>query len=170
AHPDEVIDCGRGSIEVAGTIINDHHVFDQLTFRDVIAKSSDVGVIRVAQRLGRENFNRYLTDFGFGAATGVDLPGESAGLLRPPPRWSALSLASLSFAQEVGATALQMATAVSAVANGGYLMKPQIVRRIETSTGEAVKVMRPIAVRRGAEPGNHANVTPPLKGVGRGRR
>jgi cell division protein FtsI (penicillin-binding protein 3) len=85
----------------------------------------------VAQRLGRENFNRYLHDFGFGAATGVELPGESAGLLRPPSRWSALSLASLSFGQEIGVTALQMTTAVAAVANGGYLMKPQIVRRIE---------------------------------------
>ena len=58
----------------------------------MIAKSSDVGVVRVAQRLGRENFNRYVRDFGFGAATGVELPGESAGLLRPPSRWSALSL------------------------------------------------------------------------------
>ena len=120
--PEEVIDCGHGSIEVAGTVINDHHVYDRLTFRDVIAKSSDVGVIRVAQRLGRENFNRYLNDFGFGTATGVELPGESAGLLRPPPRWSALSLPSLSFGQEVGVTALQMASAVSVVANGGYLM------------------------------------------------
>jgi cell division protein FtsI (penicillin-binding protein 3) len=171
--PDEVIDCGHGSIEVAGTIINDHAVFDHLTFRDVIAKSSDVGVIRVAQRLGRENFNRYLVDFGFGATTGVELPGESAGLLRPPPRWSALSLPSLSFGQEVGVTALQIATAVSAVANGGYLMKPQIVKRIETSTGALVKESRPVAVRRVLEPATIDTLTELLKGVvrtGTGKR
>ncbi len=171
--PDEVIDCGRGSIEVAGTVINDHHVFDQLTFRDVIAKSSDVGVVRIAQRLGRENFNRYLTEFGFGTATGVELPGESAGLLRPPPRWSALSLPSLSFGQEVGVTALQMASAVSAVANGGYLMRPQIVKRIETSTGALVKEGKPVAVRRVLEPGTIDTLTEILKEVvrsGTGKR
>jgi cell division protein FtsI (penicillin-binding protein 3) len=164
-EPDEVIDCGRGSIEVAGTVINDHHVFDHLSFREVMAKSSDVGVIRVAQRLGRENFNRYLTDFGFGTATGVELPGESAGLLRPPPRWSALSLPSLSFGQEVGVTALQMTSAVAAVANGGYLMKPQIVKRIETSTGEVVKESKPVAVRRVLEPATIDTLTEILKGV-----
>ncbi|HET9314574.1 MAG TPA: penicillin-binding transpeptidase domain-containing protein [Vicinamibacteria bacterium] len=171
--PDEVIDCGHGSIEVAGTVINDHRVFDHLTFRDVIAKSSDVGVIRVAQRLGRENFNRYLNDFGFGAATGVELPGESAGLLRPPPRWSALSLPSLSFGQEVGVTALQMASAVSVVANGGYLMKPQIVKRIETATGALVKETKPVAVRRVLEPGTIDTLTEILKEVvksGTGRK
>jgi cell division protein FtsI (penicillin-binding protein 3) len=171
--PDEVLDCGHGSIEVAGTVINDHHVFDQLSFRDVIAKSSDVGVVRVAQRLGRENFNRYLTDFGFGVATGVDLPGESAGLLRPPTRWSALSLPSLSFGQEIGVTALQMTTAVCAVANGGYLMKPQIVRRIESSTGQVVKETRPVAVRHVLEPGTIGTLTEVLKGVvtgGTGKR
>ena len=171
--PDEVIDCGRGSIEVAGTVINDHHVFDHLTFREVMAKSSDVGVVRVAQRLGRENFNRYLTEFGFGTATGVELPGESAGLLRPPPRWSALSLPSLSFGQEVGVTALQMASAVSVVANGGYLMKPQIVKRIETTTGALVKETRPVAVRRVLEPGTIDTLTEILKEVvksGTGRK
>ena len=91
--PDEVIDCGQGFVEIAGFRINDHNVFDQLRFREVMAKSSDVGMVRVAQRLGRENFNRYMRGFGFGAPTGVDLPGETGGLLRPTQRWSALSLA-----------------------------------------------------------------------------
>ena len=120
--PDEVIDCGHGFLEVAGIRINDHNVFDQLTFREVMAKSSDVGVARVAQRLGRDNFSRYIRHFGFGAPTGVELPGESGGLLRAPNRWSALSLPTLSFGQEIGVTALQMTAAVAAVANGGYLM------------------------------------------------
>src|SRR5207245_1887713 len=73
---DEWIDCGHGALEVAGIRINDHAVFDQLTFRDVLAKPSDVGWDRVAQRLGRDNFNRYLRQFGFGAATGVELPAQ----------------------------------------------------------------------------------------------
>ena len=74
-NPDEVLDCGNGGIEIAGTLINDHAVFSALSFRDVIAKSSDVGVIRVAQRLGREQFHRYVRAFGFGSATGIALPG-----------------------------------------------------------------------------------------------
>ncbi len=151
-NPDEIIDCGQGSIEIANMRINDHAVFDRLSFRDVIAKSSDVGVIRVAQRLGRENMARYAHDFGFGAATGVELPGESPGLLRPTSKWSALSLASISFGQEIGVTALQMALAIGAVANGGYLMKPLLVRQIEDSTGRAVKSNKPVAIKRVLEP------------------
>ncbi|HET7746638.1 MAG TPA: penicillin-binding transpeptidase domain-containing protein, partial [Vicinamibacteria bacterium] len=171
--PDEVLDCGRGFIEIAGIRINDHHPYDLLSFRDVIAKSSDIGVIRVAQRLGREQFNRYMREFGFGATTGIELPGESPGLLRPTPRWSALSLASLSFGQEVGVTAIQMAAAMGAVANGGYVMKPTIVRRIEDHSGRAVKVASPTVVRRVLDPATIEILTDLLEGVvehGTGRR
>jgi cell division protein FtsI (penicillin-binding protein 3) len=171
--PDELLDCGQGAIDIAGTRINDHHVFDKLTFRDVMAKSSDVGVVRVAQRLGRENFNRYLKEFGFGSPTGVELPGESPGLLRPTTRWSALSLASLSFGQEIGVTALQMATAVSAVANGGYLMRPLVVRQVEDREGRVIKEMKPVAVRRVLDPATVDTLRDLLKGVvvsGTGKR
>ena len=163
--PDEVIDCGDGGIDIAGTRISDHHVFDQLTFRYVMAKSSNVGAIRVAQRVGREGFNRYLREFGFGAPTGVELPGESVGLLRPTSRWSALSLASMSFGQEIGVTALQLAAAVGAVANGGYLMKPLIVRQVEDGEGRLVRVVRPVAVHRVLEPTTVDTLTDLLKGV-----
>jgi cell division protein FtsI (penicillin-binding protein 3) len=163
--PDEMIDCGHGFLEVAGIRINDHNVFDSLTFRDVMAKSSDVGVARVAQRLGRDNFNRYIRHFGFGAPTGVELPGESGGLLRPPNRWSALSLPTLAFGQEIGVTALQMTAAVAAVANGGYLMKPTIVRQIEDSEGHVVREVRPVAVRRVLDGATAATLTEILRGV-----
>jgi cell division protein FtsI (penicillin-binding protein 3) len=163
--PDEMIDCGHGFLEVAGIRINDHKVFDSLSFRDVMAKSSDVGVARVAQRLGRDNFSRYMRHFGFGAPTGVELPGESGGLLRPPNRWSALSLPTLSFGQEIGVTALQMTAAVAAVANGGYLMKPTIVRQIEDSEGRVVREVRPVAVRRVLDAATAATLTEILRGV-----
>jgi cell division protein FtsI (penicillin-binding protein 3) len=163
--PDEVIDCGHGFLEVAGIRINDHKVFDSLTFRDVMAKSSDVGVARVAQRLGRDNFSRYMRHFGFGVPTGVELPGESGGLLRPLNRWSALSLPTLSFGQEIGVTALQMTAAVAAVANGGYLMKPTIVRQIEDSEGRIVREGRPVAVRRVLDGATAATLTEILRGV-----
>jgi cell division protein FtsI (penicillin-binding protein 3) len=171
--PDEVIDCGGGFVEIAGNRINDHAVFHELSFRDVIARSSDVGAVRVAQRVGRESFHRYLRSFGFGQATGVDLPGESAGLLRPTSRWSGLSLPTLSFGQEVGVTAIQLTAALSAVANGGYLMRPQVAKRIEDARGAVLEAFQPQAVRRVLEPETVDILTDLLKSVvayGTGRR
>src|SRR5262249_28029793 len=101
----------------------------------------------------------------FGAVTGVELPGESGGLLRPTSRWSALSLPTLSFGQEIGVTALQMATAVSAVANGGYLMKPAIVRAIEDAEGHLLRETRPLAVRRVLDAATVDTLTDILRGV-----
>jgi cell division protein FtsI (penicillin-binding protein 3) len=171
--PSEVLDCGNGRIDVAGTIINDHAVFDRLTFAQAVAKSSDIGMIRVAQRLGRDNFARYVRDFGFGAPTGVELPGESAGLFRPVARWSALSLPSLSFGQEIGVTGLQITMATAAVANGGYLMKPILVKRVEDARGRAVREAKPFVVRRVLNPDTVDTLTDILRTVvteGTGRK
>ncbi len=171
--PDEVIDCGGGFVEVSGVRINDHGVFHQLSFRDVIARSSDVGVVRVAQRLGREQMSRYLRDFGFGAATGVGLRAEARGLLRPPRQWNAVSLASISFGQEVGVTAVQMTAAVAAVANGGYLMRPHLVKRVLDAQGRPVYEAQPHAERRVLEPETVDVLTEILKRVvtdGTGKR
>ena len=150
--PLEMIDCGNGFIEIAGTRINDHKVFTSLTFQDVIAKSSDIGVVRVAQRLGTEKFYSTMRAFGFGAKTGIGLPGETAGLLRNTKQWSALSLASMSFGQEVGVTAIQMASAAAVIANGGYWMRPYIVKRVEEPWGDLVQEYAPLAERKVIEP------------------
>jgi cell division protein FtsI (penicillin-binding protein 3) len=163
--PGEVLDCGNGRIEISGTVINDHAIFDRLTFTQAVVRSSDIGMIRVAQRLGRDNFARYVRDFGFGAATGVDLPGESAGLLRPTSRWSALSLPSLSFGQEIGVTGLQITMAAAAIANGGYLMKPIVVKRVEDAEGRAVLEPKPLVVRRVLQPGTVDTLTEILREV-----
>ncbi len=166
--PSELIDCGGGKIEIAGTVINDHAVFQQLTFTEAVAHSSDIGMIRVAQRLGRDNFARYVKAFGFGSVTGVDLPGESAGLFRPIARWSALSLPTLSFGQEIGVTALQITMAAAAVANGGYLMKPFVVKRVEDNEGRVLRETKPLVVRRVLEPGTVDTLTAILQEVVRG--
>jgi cell division protein FtsI (penicillin-binding protein 3) len=171
--PAEVLDCGHGRIEINGVVINDHAIFDDLTFTQAVTKSSDVGMIRVAQRLGRDNFARYVRDFGFGAPTGVDLPGESGGLLRPTSRWSALSLPSMSFGQEIGVTGLQIAMAASAVANGGYLMRPIVVKRVEDADGRVVKDAKPYVVRRVLQPETVDTLTDILREVvtgGTGRK
>lgn len=166
--PDEAIDCGNGSLQVAGVTINDHRVFTLLSFRDVIARSSDVGVARVAQRLGRQQFARYLRDFGFGQPTGIELPGEARGLLRPVARWSELSLPTLAFGQEVAVTGIQMASAAAVVANGGYLMKPHVVAAVEERDGRATRRTRPEAVRRVLEAGTTDTLIELMEGVVRG--
>jgi cell division protein FtsI (penicillin-binding protein 3) len=171
--PGEVLDCGNGRIEISGTVINDHAVFDHLTMTQAVAKSSDIGMIRVAQRLGRDNFARYVRDFGFGTPTGVELPGETGGLFRPTARWSDLSLPSLSFGQEIGVTALQVTMAAAAVANGGYLMKPIVVKRVEDAEGRALREVKPVVVRRVLQPDTVDTVTEMLRTVvleGTGRR
>jgi cell division protein FtsI (penicillin-binding protein 3) len=169
----EVLDCGNGEIDIAGTLIHDHAPFDRLTFTQAVVKSSDIGMIRVGQRLGRTNFYRYVHAFGFGEPTGVDLPGESAGLLRPISQWSALSLPSMSFGQEIGVTGLQMTMAAAAVANGGYLMKPIAVKRVEDENGRVLREDKPVVVRRVLDPDTVDTLTEILRDVvreGTGRR
>jgi cell division protein FtsI (penicillin-binding protein 3) len=135
-NPDEVFDCENGATYVAGHKIHDHKRFGMLTVADILAQSSDVGAIKIAERLGAPKFYDYIRSFGFGTPTGVDLPGESRGLLRPLVNWSPISIGAISMGQEVGVTPMQLISAVSAIANGGTLYKPHIVA--EVRRGETV--------------------------------
>ena len=134
-RPDEVIDCLMGSIVIAGHRIHDHKAYGLLTVSDVMKNSSGVGSIKLGIRLGPERFFAYVERAGFGRATGVDLPGEEKGLLRPPSRWSAISNAEMSMGQEIGVTPLQILSMVTAVANGGILYRPFVVKRIQQADG-----------------------------------
>jgi cell division protein FtsI (penicillin-binding protein 3) len=129
-RPTDVIDCGRGSLRIGRTIVHDHESFDRLTVAEVLAKSSNVGAMKLGQRAGIERLHFMLTAFGFGRPTGIDLPGESAGILRDPAQWTPLSLAAISFGQEIGVTPIQLAAAAAAIANGGTWMEPHVVREI----------------------------------------
>jgi cell division protein FtsI (penicillin-binding protein 3) len=129
-NPDEVFDCENGATYVAGHKIHDHKRFGMLTVADILAQSSDVGAIKIAERLGAPKFYDYIRAFGFGTPTGVDLPGESRGLLRPLTGWTPISIGAISMGQEVGVTPLQLISAVSAIANGGTLYKPHIVAEV----------------------------------------
>jgi len=127
---DEVFNCENGSVTVAGHLIHDHKKYGMLTVADILANSSDVGAIKIALRLGSPKFYDYIRGFGFGTPTGVDLPGESRGLVSRLEHWGSYSIASVSMGQEVGVTPLQMVTAVSAIANGGLLYKPHVVEEM----------------------------------------
>ena len=129
-RPDEVFDCENGAVYIGGHRIRDHKPFGMLTVSDILAQSSDVGAIKIALRLGAPKFYDYIRAFGFGAPTGVDLPGESKGLLRRLENWTPISIGSISMGQEVGVTPIQLVSAVSAIANGGLLYKPHIVAEL----------------------------------------
>jgi cell division protein FtsI (penicillin-binding protein 3) len=130
AHPQEIINCQNGSIVLFGHTIHDHKPYGALSVTDVVANSSDVGAIKLGLRLGAERFYRYIQAFGFGAKTGMELPGEERGLLKPPERWSGISIGEISIGQEISVTPLQMITTFSAIANGGILFQPRIVHDV----------------------------------------
>ena len=128
--PTDIFDCENGSVVVKGKRIHDHHPFDELTLREVIAKSSNVGAIKVGLLAGESALNEQIRKFGFGRLTGVDLPGESAGILEPVDRWHKRAVAYISFGQGISVTAVQLASAFAAVANGGHLYRPYVLEAV----------------------------------------
>jgi cell division protein FtsI (penicillin-binding protein 3) len=153
-RPDEVFDCQNGAVYIAGHRIRDHQPFGLLTVAGILAHSSDVGAIKIALRLGAPKFYQYIRAFGFGAPTGVDLPGESKGLVRPLENWTPISVGSISMGQEIGVTPIQLLSAVSAIANGGLLYRPHVVKELrqgsqilalagERAVSEPGQVLRP---------------------------
>jgi cell division protein FtsI (penicillin-binding protein 3) len=128
-RPDEVFDCENGAVYISGHRIRDHKPFGLLAVSDILAKSSDVGAIKIALRLGAPRFYDYVRAFGFGSLTGVELPYESRGRVEPLD-WKPVSTAAISMGQEVGVTPIQLVTAVSAIANGGLLYKPHVIAEL----------------------------------------
>jgi len=151
-RPDDRLYAENGAITLAGTTIRDWKKYGWLTFAEVLQNSSNVGSIKVGLALGRERYHRYMKAFGFGAVTGVGLAGESRGLLRDPQRWSALSLPTMSIGQEISVTALQLAAAFGAIANGGTLMQPRLVRATFDAEGREVRRFEPRTVRQVISP------------------
>ncbi len=135
ANPDEVVNCQQGSIVLAGHVIHDHKSFANLTVRDVVVESSDVGAIKLGLRLGEQRLYKYIRSFGFGEKTEVELPGEERGLLKPPSSWSGISIGEISMGQEIGVTPIQLVTTYSAVANGGVLFEPRLIHDLFLGAG-----------------------------------
>ncbi|HEX9630125.1 MAG TPA: penicillin-binding transpeptidase domain-containing protein [Pyrinomonadaceae bacterium] len=138
AKPDDHIDCQMGSITVAKRLIHDHHPFGNLTLTEALAKSSNVAAIKLGLRVGDPTMYDYITRFGFGSRTGIELPGETAGMIHPLSRWLPSSIGSIAIGQEVGVTPLQMAAAYSALANDGVRVAPHVIREIRSATGTSI--------------------------------
>ena len=149
ARPHDIYFCENGKLKIGKANIGEasDHKFGWMTMSDIIAKSSNIGAIKIAQQVGKKPFYEYIRKFGFGEKSGLSLPGESAGQLKDQKNWSNLSLASISFGHEIAVTPIQMVTAMSAIANGGMLMEPHIIKAL-IKDGEVVEKFGPRKIRR----------------------
>jgi cell division protein FtsI (penicillin-binding protein 3) len=155
----------NGRMTIANTTIHDHEKLGWMTFAEMIQKSSNIGAAKTGMLLGEQRLYRYLQAFGFGQRTEIDLPGEVAGLLKPPRDWGRRSLASISMGQEVGVTPLQMLSAVSAIANDGVFMKPFVVSEVRDHKGQIVKEVLPQVKRRVVSPTTARTLATMMEGV-----
>jgi len=153
---DELINChnGVGFFPPRRVPVRDApgHALGIVPFRDVFRFSSNCGMVEAAKRLDRHAYGRILEAFGFGQKTGIDLPEESRGILRPVRQWTDLSMSALPYGGEMSVTPIQLVTAVSAVANGGLLMKPYVVKEIRSYEGRLVRRTQPAVRRRVISP------------------
>ncbi|HJW71149.1 MAG TPA: penicillin-binding transpeptidase domain-containing protein [Candidatus Binatia bacterium] len=146
--PTERFFCENGAWRVGKWTVHDSHPHGWLSFAEVIQFSSNIGAAKVGDRLGRERYGSWLHSFGFGGRTGVELPDESPGIMRDEKSWARIDLLTQSFGQGISVTPMQMAVAYAAIANGGQLMRPFIVRRITGPNGDVTLEHEPTAIRR----------------------
>lgn len=141
--PENEIDCGNGTIEVAKHTFKDSHHVGRVSYAQALAHSSNVAAIRTGLQVGKEDFYGYARSFGFGRATGIELPAETNGILRPMDKWNGDSLASMSIGYEISVTALQMASAFATIANNGVRIQPHIIKEFRQSNDKVNQAAEP---------------------------
>ena len=147
-NPSSKFNCENGRRKIGAAVIKDVKPHGTLTVSEIVQLSSNIGASKIGELMGRDKYYKYLKKFGFGEKTGIGLPGESSGQLAAPRKWGAIELATISFGQGISVTSLQLVTALSAVANGGYLMKPYVIEKIVDPEGNVVKENKPEVVTR----------------------
>lgn len=146
------IHCEGGRFAYGGKILRDHHAYGLMTPHDIMVKSSNIGCAKLALKMGDDLFYEYVKRYGFGERTGVELPGEIAGMVNPPARWDKLTITRMPMGHAVAVTPLQMVMAMGAVANGGKLMAPHIVKAVSDSEGNIIREFPPTVVREVVNP------------------
>ncbi len=159
--------CEDGYLTVADRTIREanHKRHGYLSVKDILKYSSNIGSVKIAQKLGKEKYYRYIENFGFGTRTGIELPGEAAGILRPAQNWTSVDTAAIAFGQGISVTAIQLIVAMSAIANNGVLMKPYIVRGLTDKENNPVKMNEPEVVRQVISPETARRMTKMLTQV-----
>lgn len=150
--PETTFYCENGKWNYGIKTLRDVHAYGVLPMTEVIVKSSNIGTVKIALKMGAQKFQHYVKSFGFGAPTGIDLAGEAPGYTRPPSQWSKTSPYNIPMGQEVMVTSIQMATAMSVIANGGYLVRPYIVSKVQDPAGVTIKERKPFIKRRVIKP------------------
>jgi cell division protein FtsI/penicillin-binding protein 2 len=146
--PDDIVFCENGKYRYYKHTVNDSKKYAWLSFQRVIENSSNIGMVKLSADISRNTFYQYLKNFGFDSQTGINMLGESTGLLSQPKDFSGLSKGVISFGQEIGVTALQLVNAYSAVINGGELKRPYIVSRITSQEGDVLQLGAPQTIRQ----------------------
>jgi cell division protein FtsI (penicillin-binding protein 3) len=146
--PSKIFNCENGTWHYGSRTLHDVHAYGNLSFEDVIVKSSNIGTVKIAALMDREVFQSYIQGFGFGRTTGFDLQGEAPGFTRPPSQWSNTSPYNIPIGQEVMVTPLQMVTAMAVIANGGDLVKPYIISKVEDQNGVILREKNPTIRRK----------------------
>jgi cell division protein FtsI (penicillin-binding protein 3)/stage V sporulation protein D (sporulation-specific penicillin-binding protein) len=164
-RPDTTIFCENGLWNFGGRPLHDHKPYADLSVRDILVKSSNIGAAKLAISVGEQKFYEYIRRFGFGERTGVELPGEIGGVIRPPQSWSKISITRIPMGHEVGVTPLQMTSAMATIANGGKLVTPRIVKSITTEDGKTVSTFSPVVLRQVISPETAAQIGNALRGV-----
>jgi len=159
------IHCEGGSFAFGGRILRDHHGYGLMTPHEIMVKSSNIGCAKLALKMGDNLFYEYVKRFGFGERTGIELPGEIAGMVNPPARWDKLTITRMPMGHAVAVTPLQMVMAMGAIANGGKLMAPHIVKAISDGDGNIIREFPPTVVREVVNPETAALVNESLAEV-----
>ncbi len=148
----ELFDCENGAWFFAGKILHDSHPEGVLSVADIIKKSSNIGAAKIAVKMGDQKVYEALRAFGFGDRTGLELPGEDAGIVWKTDRWSKLSISRIAMGHEVLVTSMQILNAISAIANDGVRMRPQIIRKVVNTAGEMLQAPQPQVMNRPIRP------------------
>jgi cell division protein FtsI/penicillin-binding protein 2 len=164
-RPDSTIFCENGLWNFGGAALHDHRAFSYLSVRDILVKSSNIGAAKLALSVGEQRFYEYIRRFGFGERTGIELPGEISGLIRPPKAWSKISITRIPMGHEVGVTPLQMTVAMAVIANGGKLVTPRIIKSINTPEGKTISSLSPVMLRQVISPETAREIGDALRGV-----
>jgi cell division protein FtsI (penicillin-binding protein 3) len=163
--PNDAFNCENGVYNIGGRTIHDTHKYGRLSVGDILKHSSNIGAAKIGTRLGPERLYGYLKGFGFGAKSNVDLPGEVSGYLRNKSQWYGIDLATISFGQGVSVSALQLAAAMSSIANGGNLPQPYVVEKILDGKGNITKSFSPSSRQRVISPETARIVAKMMEGV-----
>ena len=164
-RPDSMIFCENGVWNFGGAALHDHRPFADLSVKDILVKSSNIGAAKLALSVGDQKFYEYIRRFGFGERTGIELPGEISGRIHPPHFWSKISITRIPMGHEIGVTPLQMTVAMAAIANGGKLITPRIVKSIATDEGKTISSLSPVVLRQVISPQTARQVGDALRGV-----